>query len=120
MKKYVVTILAALALLALPLAAQVPEENEPIPEQIEEQAVEAQQEIEQEIDEAAQAIDEAAQEVDEFGQELDQAVDESLESEETTTSDDELPRTASPLAALALLGLAGAGSALGLRVARRK
>lgn len=113
MKKYVVTILAALALLALPLAAQVPEENEPLPERIEEEAIETQQEIEQEVDEAAE-------EVEEFGEEVEQEVDEAFDSEDPTMSDDELPATASPLAALALLGLAGAGSALGLRITRRK
>jgi len=36
------------------------------------------------------------------------------------TAGEQLPRTASPLALLALLGLGSAGSALGLRIARRR
>jgi hypothetical protein len=40
--------------------------------------------------------------------------------ETDAASGEELPRTASPLALLALLGLGSAGTALGLRVARLK
>jgi len=45
------------------------------------------------------------------------AVPDLSEQQETAT---ELPRTASPLALLALLGVGGTGSALGFRVARRR
>jgi len=47
-----------------------------------------------------------------------EAVDAGATSE--SASDQELPQTASPLALFALLGLAGAGSALGVRSLRRK
>lgn len=52
--------------------------------------------------------------------ESDPWADTSVPAEETSAATHgELPRTASPLGLLALLGLGGAGSALGLRLARR-
>ena len=112
MRKYALTFLTALALLALPLAAQVPEEEQPLPETIEEES-----ELEQEIEEGAAEVE---SEVEEAAEEVDDAFDTEDEADDTIMDDDELPATASPLVALALLGLAGAGSALGVRVARRK
>ena len=117
MKKSALAILASLALLAFPLAAQVPEE-EPTPledtaQEIEQEAEEVGQEIEQEAEEVGNEIEEAADEVE---QEIDEAVAPDTDSE----LDEELPQTASPLVALILMGLAGASSALGVRSARRK
>jgi hypothetical protein len=118
-KHKTIAMVAALTLLALPLAAQVPESGQPEPQSVEESAEQLEQAAEREAAELAQ-------EAEETGREIEQEVDEALETQEPSTttaapdSGDELPRTASPLAALALLGLAGAGSALGLRVARRK
>jgi hypothetical protein len=112
MKKQAVMFVAILALLALPLAAQVPEENQPLPERIEQEAEDVRQEVRQEAEEIGDDIEQG---VDEFERE----VDETFQTEATYDDERELPRTASPFAALALLGLVGAGSALGVRFARR-
>jgi hypothetical protein len=112
MKKQAVMFVALIALLALPLAAQVPEENQPLPERIEQDAEEVGQEIRQEAEEIGQ-------EAEQLGDEIEQEVDETFQTEDTFDDERELPRTASPFAALALFGLVGAGSALGVRIARR-
>lgn len=49
-----------------------------------------------------------------------EAADATYNDEATMEDDEELPRTASPLALLALVGAAGAGSALSLRSLRRR
>ena len=105
MKRILFTLfLAAMFVVALPLAAQTPEQ-EPVPENPEtleqNEPVEVDAEIDAEVD-AQVSTDAESQEAD------------ALQDEER-----ELPKTATPLALLALIGIGSAGTALGLR-ARRK
>lgn len=103
MRAKLITILTALALvLSAPLMAQTYQEEEPLNEQ---ERLETETAVEGDVDVDADADLDGDLDDDEFGDE---------------DFDDELPRTASPLALLALLGVGGAGSALGLRLARRK
>jgi hypothetical protein len=106
MKTKTLAILAALTfLLALPLAAQTPQQPVDDPD--------VQVNVQAQDDEAELSINEDDGDID---------VDADLDADNDNEYDDdrELPRTAGPFALLALLGLGGAGSALGVRFARRK
>lgn len=109
------TVLTALLLfLATPLLAQMaddPMQNE----EVEAQQVETQEGVETSASAELQATDDPSVEADA------QLSAEVSASDETSGSETEesLPQTASPLALLALLGTAGAGSALGLRRLRK-
>lgn len=109
MNRKLTTLLTALCFaFALPLAAQLPDEDsydEPEQEQTEVTA------------EASVTVDESQDDLDidgeaEIYEEHESNLDDGL-------GDDELPRTATPLGILALLGTAGAASALGLRYRRK-
>lgn len=92
------TILTVLALLCAPLAAQDaedPMQEAPQYEPATETEVSAEATLQGDVEGDVSALDEEA-------------------------SDEELPRTASPLALLALLGGAGVASGLGLRLRRRR
>lgn len=87
------TILTVLGLLCAPLVAQdAPEYEDPMTTETE---LSAEATVETDVEGDVSAVDEEA-------------------------SDEELPRTASPLALLALLGGAGVASGLGLRLRRRR
>ncbi|MEM1247427.1 MAG: hypothetical protein AAGK22_13705 [Acidobacteriota bacterium] len=94
---------AALALLALPLSAQEPPQEEPQPA---EQMTEVVQE------EKAPAIEEAAEVVSEVPAEADEAqLDETASADADESVERELPKTAGPAGLLAVLGLTGLGFA---------
>jgi hypothetical protein len=97
MKSRLLSIAALALLLASPLAAQQLDPYEPEPQE-EQQPIEEQQPMD---DPELEAEAEGDTEVD-------------------SDADAVLPQTASPLGLLALIGLGGAGAALGLRKARRK
>lgn len=120
MKTMILPILAAfLLVLSAPLLAQ----EEPLPESQPQEPAAAP------VDEGATdpvgVTDEGQPEV-EPGAESDEmyagdeAAEEDLAEDTATEQEEALPQTASPLALLALLGLTAAGSALGLRSARRR
>lgn len=119
----ILTILTALMLLiAAPMIAQTPEDPMEQDELVEtnaqfqaddDEGVEARAEVS--IDDEPELNDnELEQETD-----VDVEANAELETNDDFENDDELPQTASPLALLALLGSAGAGTALGLRRLRK-
>jgi hypothetical protein len=109
MKRILFTLfLAAMFVVALPLAAQTPEQ-EPVPENPETLEQNEPVEVDAEVDAEIDAEVDAQVSTDAESQEAD-----ALQDEER-----ELPKTATPLALLALIGIGSAGTALGLR-ARRK
>jgi hypothetical protein len=102
---------ALLLLLALPVAAQMPEEQ---PEQ---------QPVEDYEAEPIEPIEESEPVGDDYDVSAEVETDEqTVEGEVSIEDEDEgaLPRTASPLALATLLGLAGIGAARGVRYLRRK
>jgi hypothetical protein len=127
--------LAGLALLiAMPLSAQTAAtdtEVQPAPPAVEESndnidvdadLRDAEGNLDPEVDvktgaEARADVDTAATDNDDA--DLDADVDADLMADDTVAGADELPRTASPLALLALLGVGAGGSAFGLRRLRR-
>lgn len=104
MKTHTLIPFAALTLLlAAPLAAQTPDEVEP-------PSAEASAEVSAEVPTP-----------DDPSAELDATASAEAEvSTDVSTEEEELPKTASPLALLALLGLGGSGAAYGIRRARRR
>lgn len=102
---------ALLLLLALPLAAQQPDETDPTQgEVVTENSAQVNVDAEAQIGE----------EGDDFQTEGDFDADAELDADASLDDDTELPQTASPLALLALLGLGSATAAAGVRTARRK
>ena len=122
MKAKALTILAVLTLLSLPIAAQYEQPTSTIPEDDPEVTTEVTTEVDTNL---AETEVEVETEVDtelaetEVDTELETEVDTELAQADTMDESDELPRTASPLALIALLGLGSGGAALGLRRARR-
>lgn len=119
----ILTILTALMLLiSAPIIAQTPEDPMEQDELVEtdaqfqaddDEGVEARAEVS--VDDQPEMNDnELEQETD-----VDVEADAELETNDDFENDDELPQTATPLALLALLGSAGAGTALGLRRLRK-
>lgn len=90
--KKLLSILALSLLLAVPAVAQQPDPYEPDPLE--------NQENQQQVTDEEQYLDESEQVVE-------------------PGEGEELPRTASPIALLALIGLGGAGTAAGLRLRRK-
>lgn len=109
--KKLLSILTVLALAALPLAAQAPEPpaEEPLEQEQEYGAEsEAQSEFDPVTDESQEPVEPMAS-------------DSEIESEsEFGSEEEELPRTASPLALIALLGGAGTAAGFGVRRLRTK
>ncbi len=112
--------LAALSLvLAFPLAAQVPEENAQVPNDNPEVSATVQDadrdgDLDADID-----IDTEADVADDPIADDDNALTETDEAAAIDADEDELPRTASPLPLIALLGAGSLISALGFRAARK-
>jgi nucleotide-binding universal stress UspA family protein len=114
------TIVAALGLLlAVPLLAQVPEQEYPTETPpIEESQPLEQNEVEATAEELEAEAEELGSEIEAEAEEIEAEVDSELDSEYSL--EEGMPKTASPLALTALLGLAGIGSATAVRYLRRK
>lgn len=122
MRAKVFSIVSILGLvLALPLAAQVPEEDNPQqdPQQVteEQQLQEPVEPVEPEQSEEPAETTGDQQEAEQSSERAsEQAAEGDIESDEDM---ERLPKTASPLALLALIGAGGLGSAAFLRSRRR-
>lgn len=112
MRAKVLSIVAILGLaVALPLSAQVPEDDPNLPEE--------QQQQEQQQEQQEQPVE--PQDQSETESDIRGEAELEAEAEADVEGDMEaLPRTASPLALLALLGAGGLGSAVALRIRRRR
>jgi hypothetical protein len=118
MKSKYLLILATLALLSAPLAAQLPEDEAQIPDApVEDVDRELDGDTEVQFDTENQDVDAEAEVKIDDDADLDAEADIDAEFD---TDEDELPRTATPLPLLALLGAGSVVSALGLRISRRK
>lgn len=126
MKTTLLSILAAFLLVfSAPLLAQSeePYQEPQDPQETSTPEAEASAEASVTVTEEVEAETHAAETEEFHGADVsaEASVDAEFDSETDIAADDEaLPRTASPLALLALMGLTAAGSALGLRSARRR
>jgi hypothetical protein len=114
------TVVTALGLLlAVPVLAQVPEEQYPPETQpIEESQPLEESEVEATAEEIEAEAEELGTEIEAEAEEVEAEVESEVDSEYSL--EEGMPKTASPLALTALLGLAGIGSATGIRYLRRK
>lgn len=119
--KKTIAILSMLAcFLALPLAAQTMDEGAPEGEPAAEQATELNAPEAQPADEGVMAADEGAMQDEQAVSDDGSVSEEASQAESDVAADeDSLPRTASPLGALALLSAVGAGAAVGVRRLRK-
>lgn len=112
--KKLLSICTLLGLAALPLAAQEPPAEDPMADPY---AVETEAYDETEAEPASEDV--VATETETMEQDT-AAVDVDAEADvEIDAADEELPRTASPLALMALIGSAGAAAGFGVRRARK-